>query len=137
MRDNILVMMVGFPRSGKSTIAKMMGHPIVNPDSIRLSIHGQPYLDIAEPLVWAHAKLMVRSLFLAGHHTVILDATNTTRERRDEWKSDLYRRVYTKVPTDKEECIRRAIDTGQESLVSVIEHMDRYKEPVDKDEWDD
>ena len=31
---------------------------------------------------------------------------------------------------------RRAIDTGQEVLVSIIEHMDRHKEPVEEDEWD-
>ena len=135
-KQKVLVMMVGLPRSGKSTIAKELRHPIVNPDSIRRSIHGQDYFELAEPLVWAHAQIMVRSLFLSGHDTVILDATNITRERRDEWKCDLYRRVYVKVPTKKEECIRRAIDTGQEVLVSIIEHMDRHKEPVEEDEWD-
>ena len=82
-----LIAMVGLPRSGKSTWAKKAGHPIVSPDAIRLALHGQRFISEAEPFVWAIAKAMVRALFLAGHSAVILDATNNTRKRRDEWKS--------------------------------------------------
>ena len=35
-----LIVMVGLPRSGKTTWARKQGYPIVNPDSIRLAFHG-------------------------------------------------------------------------------------------------
>jgi predicted kinase len=72
-----LIMTVGLPRSGKSTWAIAQGHPVVCPDAIRLALHGQPFIATAEPVVWATAKLMVASLFEAGHGVVILDATNS------------------------------------------------------------
>lgn len=67
-----LLVTVGLPRSGKSTWAKQQGAPVVNPDAIRLALHGQAFLQEAEPLVWVMAKYMVEALFLAGHSTVIL-----------------------------------------------------------------
>lgn len=80
---NTLLMTVGLPRSGKSTWArKQFGVPIVNPDSIRLAMHGHQFIKSAEPFVWATASTMVEALFLAGHPTVILDATNVTRATR-------------------------------------------------------
>lgn len=118
-----LIRTVGLPRSGKSTWAKSTGLPIVNPDAIRLAIHGQPYFDNAEPLVWAFAKMMVRALFLAGHETVILDATNTTKRRRDEWEVKGWTTQDKIFDTSPSECIRRAKDGGREDLVPVIERM--------------
>jgi len=69
-----LIMTVGLPRSGKSTWARKQGHPI--------------------------AKYMVQSLFLAGHDTVILDATNTTAQRREEWDSTDWNVEYKLFETD-------------------------------------
>ena len=85
-----LILTVGLPRSGKTTWAKKMNFPIVNPDSIRLALHGNQFITEAEPMVWEIAKYMVKSLFLAGHNTVILDATNTTVKKRKEWLSKEY-----------------------------------------------
>ena len=79
-----LTLTVGLPQSGKSTWAMQQGVPVVNPDSIRLAIHGQPFIGDAEPFVWATARTMVNAMFIAGHQHVILDATNTTRKRRDK-----------------------------------------------------
>ena len=118
-----IIRTVGLPRSGKSTWAKSTGLPIVNPDSIRLAIHGQAFFELAEPLVWAFAKLMVHALFLAGHETVIVDATNTTKKRRDEWELkgvSTQDKVFDTVP---KECIRRAKEGGREDLVPVIQRM--------------
>jgi predicted kinase len=131
---NKLIMTVGLPRCGKSTWSMKQGHPVVNPDSIRLALHGQPFIGEAEPFVWAIAKTMVRSLFLAGHEVVILDATNLTRKRRDEWKSDLWEREFKKFLVAKIVCIRRAMDTDREYLIPVIEKMSEDYEPVEKDE---
>lgn len=131
-----LVMMVGLPRSGKTTLARKLGFPIVNPDSIRLALHGQPFIAPAEPLVWVLAKYMVKALFLAGHEKVILDATNTTRKRREEWKSKSWIREYAVFQTDKETCIERAKSGGNETLIPIIEGMADRFEPVGEDETD-
>lgn len=118
-----LILTVGLPRSGKSSWAKSTGHPIVNPDSIRLALHGQRFLASAEPLVWAMAFLMVEALFLAGNEIVIVDATNTTEKRRKEWQSR-YENVELKVfNTSPEICIERAKQCGHDDLIPVIERM--------------
>lgn len=116
-------MTVGLPRSGKTTWARQQGFPIVNPDSIRLALHGQRFEPAAEPFVWAIAKVMVRALFIAGHNTVILDATNTTEQRRDEWKSDEWVRSYHVFHTPGEICIARAGQAGDMEIIPVIERM--------------
>ncbi len=136
-----LLMTVGLPRSGKSTWATLQGYPIVNPDSIRLALHGQPFISSAEPFVWAIAKCMVNSLFLAGHQRVILDATNTTRQRRDEWKSDKWHRDLIQFlgPEERETCIKRAhesdfSDEHKAGLIAAINKMADNWEPIETDE---
>jgi predicted kinase len=123
--------MVGLPYSGKSTISKRIGVPIVNPDSIRVALHGQKFYAPAEPMVWAMAKNMVRALFLAGHDTVVLDATNTTVARRKEWLSTQWRTEFYCVPTEVEECINRAIAAGDEDMVEIIRYMDAKFEDLE------
>lgn len=132
--NNTLILTVGLPRSGKSTWAieqsQDYGIPIVNPDSIRLALHGQAFIREAEPFVWAIAKVMVSSLFLAGHDRVIVDATNTTKERRNFWADnnwELYLQVFD---ATKEVCISRAKATEREDLIPVIERMAEKFEPI-------
>ena len=130
MSENLLVMTVGLPRSGKSTWAKADGAPIVNPDSIRLAFHGERFIPSAEPMVWAMAKYMVAALFLAGHRRVILDATNTTMKRRNEWKDKRWARQFLLVNTPKEICIERAIYEGDMNIIPIIEKMaDQFEMP--------
>lgn len=126
----ILILTVGLPRSGKSTWAKAQGHPIVSPDSIRLALHGLRFKKEAEPMVWAIAKYMVHSLFLAGHNTVILDSTNTTNKRRDEWASELWERQFQVIDTSATVCIERANSEGDKEIIPVIERMGKQFEPV-------
>ncbi len=132
----ILVMTCGIPRSGKSSWAITRGIPVVNPDAIRLALHGQPHLKEAEPMVWTMAHYMVESLFLAGHQTVILDATNTTRRRRLEWKSKKWKRVYKVFDTSKEVCIQRAEQDQKDYLIPVINRMNKQFENIQDDEND-
>lgn len=138
----VLVLMVGLPRSGKSTEARKIsatnGWPIVNPDSIRLAMHGRQFVPEAEPFVWAVAKTMVRSLFLAGHDRVILDATNTTRRRREEWRSDHWRRVFViwGPPAAKDDCLAKAMAANDTKIIDVIERMADAFEDVGDDERD-
>jgi len=125
-----LMMTVGLPRSGKSTWASTMGYPIVCPDAIRLALHGRPFIPEAEPMVWTIARLMVRALFNAGHETVILDATNTTKARRDEWLSDQWQRQWVVFSTGLDECLSRAVASGRTDLIPVIERMARHFEAL-------
>lgn len=130
----ILEMLVGLPRCGKSTYAKYGKAPIVNPDSIRLAIHGQAFVPEAEAMVWVMVKYMIDSLFLAGHAKVILDATNITAERRNNFKSKHYIRHFIEFPMDVELCKARAIDTDKPYLIPVIEKMAEQYQPVGSEE---
>lgn len=123
-----LIMLMGLPRSGKSTYAQKQGHPIVNPDSIRLALHGFTFVKIAEPMVWCMAKYMVKALFNAGHSKIILDATNLTRERRNLWKNDDWDCEYIYFKTPKRVCIKRAFKDNREDLIPIIKKMDKEKE---------
>lgn len=126
--EHVLICCVGIPRSGKTTWAKQQAFPVMNPDSIRLALHGQRFAANAEPMVWAIAKVMVRSLFGAGHKTVIVDATNTTKKRRDEWQSWEWGTFFKVFDTSKEECLRRA--EGDAEILPVIERMHAAFEPL-------
>jgi len=139
MKNKNLICTVGLPRSGKSTWAKEQDIPIVNPDSIRLAIHGQAFVKSAESYVWAVAHTMVESLFIAGHDYIILDATNVSRRRRSEWKDKRWDTFYKVILTPKEECIRRAVEQEYPDLVPVIERMSKSFEPVGEGEtnWED
>ena len=131
MEERILVLTVGLPHSGKSTWARRQGLPVVNPDSIRLALHGQVFQPLAEPFVWATAKVMVRALFLAGHSTVVLDATNTTEKRRSEWTDREWALCFRVFDTPAAVCAERARQAGREDLLPVIERMAAQYEPVE------
>lgn len=132
--DKILICTVGLPRSGKTTWAKSQAWPIVNPDSVRLAIHGQRFIGLAEPFVWATVKAMVRALFLAGHKIIVLDATNTTRKRRDEWQSDQWATFFKKMDATVKECLERAAGENDTDIIPVIERMAAQYEPFGEDE---
>ena len=128
-----LIMCFGLPRSGKSTWTASQikdGVAIVNPDSIRLALHGQDFVKEAEPMVWAIAKYMVEALFLAGHDKVLLDSTNAHKSDRDFWRTDKWTRVCHHFTTPKEVCIQRAKRDEREYLIPVIEKMAIEFEPI-------
>jgi predicted kinase len=129
--NNVLICTVGLPRSGKSTWAKTTSFPIVNKDAIRLALHGKRYLLEAEGMVNELSKIMVKSLFLAGHKTVILDETNITKQRRDVWLSNDWTTEYTVFDTPKEICIERALLTDDYEIIPIIEKMSDQWEDVD------
>lgn len=133
-----LIMTVGLPKSGKSTWAKEQGIPIVNPDSIRLALHGHDYIQSAEPFVWAIAHTMVQALFCAGHDKVILDACNCTEKRRNEWILELenYQVEFVLFTADADLCIFRAEKENNNHMIPVIKRMSvNLKYPFPEKEW--
>ena len=136
-----LIVLVGLPRSGKSTWAKgQKDAPIVCPDAIRYALHGQRFAPEAEEHVFAIAKTMVRALFLAGHKRVIVDATNTTKKRRDFWKNQpsdgkaSWVVEFVLIATPAVVCKQRATAEGDEAILPVIDRMAAQWEAIDKDE---
>lgn len=127
-----LILTVGLPRSGKSTWAIRQGLPIVNRDAIRLALHGQEFISDSEDMVTAIETYMVKSLFLAGHDKVIVDATHISDKRRQRWRNEEWDIFYKTFDTSKAECIKRALDDDRENLVPIIEKMHEQFEPVGK-----
>lgn len=115
----------GLPRAGKSTLAASLNGVVVSKDSIRLSLHGQPFVDWQEPEVHDVYKLMVSALLYSGHRIIILDDCFLTRASvdavRQEWPMATV--VEHIVPTPPATCIERAIACDQAYLVPVIKDM--------------
>jgi predicted kinase len=128
MEVSQLTLTVGLPYSGKTTWAKSMGFPIVNPDAIRLALYGQRFYEPAEPFVWASAFLMATALFKAGHEHVIVDATNITAKRRDAWGRINEHYGLKVFETSPAICIARAKLKNDEAIIPVIDRMAK--------EWD-
>jgi hypothetical protein len=140
--------MVGLPRSGKSTISKNLGFPIVSPDAIRLALHGERYLEKAEPMVWTLSRLMVETLFLAGHTDVVLDSCSHTRRQRERWKGPWLRTYHcgrygrymldpsVKPLHDFEGCMSVAETLNDEVIMPVIRRFYQEMEPVNINEFD-
>ena len=126
-----LICTMGFPRSGKSTWSKEQNVPIVNPDAIRLAVHGQRYWAPGEKQVWAVVDLMIKSLFGAGHETIILDSTCTTRKQRDAWDSDEWEVVFHHVDTNQALCESRALYDQMPELIDLIRRMADEFEPLE------
>lgn len=128
-----LGIMMGFPRSGKTTYAMryLSGRQIedrftrVSPDDIRLAIHGRAWVAEAEPMVWAMTEIFVRSL-LRGDSDVLVDATNLTSSSRRAWfklakEFSLPLDIYW-MPTNIDVCRERNAGEGAVPA-DLFEHM--------------
>ncbi len=119
-----LVGTVGLPRSGKSTWAHQCatrhGLPVVSLDAVRMAVTGRIDQLLDEEKVWATAKQMIHSLFLAGHKIVIVDEFNNTLAQRAMWKSAYWETIWKVFDTPIEVCLHRAEATKEEYLIPVI-----------------
>jgi hypothetical protein len=88
-----------------------------------LVIHGKVHDQSQEGKIWWFVRTMIRSLFMAGHDTVILDSTNVKVGGRSKWRSTEWYLDFVELKTDVETCKQRAIDTEQEYLLPVIDRM--------------
>lgn len=130
----VLHVLRGLPRAGKSTLSASLmasqGGVIVSKDSIRLAIHGTPFMDELEPQVHQVYKAMVSALLYSGHRVIILDecflTARSVADVRRQWPDAEV--VEHLVPTPPEECIRRAKACGQGYLIPVINRMKEVAE---------
>ena len=134
-----MYVMVALPRSGKSTYVEkhLADIPRVSADQLRLLIHGRRYLAEKEHLVWWVRGIMLRAL-MQQELDVVIDQTNTTRARRKELIRLAEEYGYTTVAVILERdigtCKERAVRTGQEDLIPVIEEYAQAYEPVSESE---
>jgi predicted kinase len=133
----LLVCLCGLPRSGKSTLARalapLLGAGIVSSDAWRRAVHGREFWSDSEALVWGMVEAAVRAAFGGGHETVILDATNNTRARRQRWVSRHWETRYKVIDTPRAVCLERARG-GSEGLRAAIVRMAQEWEPLGPDE---
>ena len=133
---NLLIVMVGLARSGKSTWARHQLAPIASPDAIRFAMHGHAFIPLAEPMVWAIAGIMVRSLFLAGHTIVLVDGCHVKREQRKFWGDmgdrEGWRTIFKEITTPELTCIDRCGD--DEEMVAVVQRMAEEYEALGAEE---
>ncbi len=119
-----LIGMMGLPRSGKSTFChqylKPLGYVIVNPDNFRLALHGQRFVNSAEPTVWAAVTLAVDALLRTDQY-VVIDATNITNKARQPWMDRNAEFIH--IDTNVHVCMLRAAHDLE--LCSVIDRMNR------------
>lgn len=85
----MLIIMCGFPGSGKSTylsenFSATSSEVILCPDDFRLVITGRQYHGPAEDIVWSHVKTTARVLLKRGYG-VVIDATHLTITSRKQW----------------------------------------------------
>jgi len=133
---NKIILTVGLPRSGKTTWAKNQGLPIVSPDGIRVSIHGQRYYLPAESLVWVFVHIMIEALLRAGHESIIVDACHCTARRRDQYNKHNAEVMTHVIETNPETCIGRARKTQDEMIIPTIERMATEWDLPRPESWD-
>lgn len=128
-----ICIMVGLPRSGKSTwIGKTRNKEvIISADRLRLEMYGQRFFSGGEAFVWATRDVLLKIILDQGLD-IIIDDTNITIERRKNIiklaKKYGYNVSCIFINTPSEVCISRAIDTEQHDLIPVIENMNSLLE---------
>lgn len=130
MAGKELILTVGLPYSGKTTWAKEQSIFIVNPDSVRLALHGKRFVITAEPMVWAIVQNMVRASFLYGYERIILDACNENFRRRRQWMSPEWVTRYVVFDVDARTCRERAEAAGDDLILPVIDRKAETAEPL-------
>lgn len=122
----LLVVLCGLPRAGKSTLARKLGIPIVEPDAVRLAFQGRPFIPETEEWVWCMVRTMVRALFYADHNNVVTCGVFGTPSQRAQWlPNGLWFPVFVHVTTPASVCIERAKASLREDLIKHIQNLSR------------
>ncbi len=125
-----LFMLIGLPRSGKTTWAKtkqeISGGVIVSADTLRWLVYGQRFWGEGEPFVWSIRGIVLKMLLEQGVN-IIIDETNSKKERREPIiqmaKTYDYNVFGVTVNTALEECIKRAEKEGDSVIIPIIRRI--------------
>jgi len=123
-----LVIMVGLPRSGKTTFVerylKKHDYVILSSDQLRLSLYKEVFNKEREQEMW-HMFREMYNYFIQTKSNIIIDSTNISYVNRmyymDIAKQNKYDIVIIHIDTPKEICISRCED---EKLIEVINCME-------------
>jgi predicted kinase len=131
----LLCVTVGLPRAGQAAWAKRQGVPVVSLDAVRLAFQNRPFIQETEEWVWAVVRVMVRSLFFAGHDCVILESTFHLRRQREQWMSnDLWSTVFCRFCDSPGQCQEQAVQDNRPEMVPLIDRLANSFEEPDPDE---
>jgi predicted kinase len=136
-----LTMMIGYPRSGKSTWIKNNkgDRLVIEPDWIRREILGHQFHIPAEPMIWVLVDSFIR-IALSQNKDIILDGINLVPFIRSKYiklaKSMNCEVDGVWVRTPIEECIQRneeSLDGKKLPTESLDSMRYRFVEPKSKD----
>ena len=136
MSKGKLSFMCSTPRAGKSTYAKKWAaekpmRVVVCGDAIRLALHGSRYNPLAETIVFGMQHIFIRSLLQQGYD-VLFDDTNSSRISIQRLLEIDANATPVFIYTPVEVCKQRAIESGQEDLIEVIDRIDKNIKEIQK-----
>lgn len=134
-----IIFMIGLPRSGKSSWVKnnkSESDIVISKDHLRLLTYNQRFWAEGENMMKTVHSIMLRCLMEQGAN-IIIDDTNFCKYLRkpiiDLAKKYNYNSIKAILPVDYKNidlCKERAVFTGQNDLISVIDNMaDKFEEP--------
>ncbi len=139
MKSPILTIMVGIPRSGKSTWSEKNKTPediIICPDTIRKEIFGHQFHQNAEPYIWAITETFML-LLMQQRKSIILDATNLSYRTRCKYINLAktaygYKTRLVWLNTDLKTCLERNKKSKDKKVPKdVIKTMYDFVKPLD------
>ena len=107
-----VVIMMGIPASGKSTLANSLGIRVLASDELRLQ---HPEIPPTSTTIWTMMQNMLRQC-IENNEDVVIDATNVSVKDRDRWLSVIKEekekgfQIFTSLyimTTPKEVCLER------------------------------
>ena len=141
VNEPIILMMIGIPGSGKSTVANQIseetGAVWLSADEIRVEINGDADSQDNPQLVFKTMKERMQAALASGK-SVIYDATNCRRRYRRDFINDANKNnqqvaaIYMDVPTSV--CIQRNEQRDRKVPIEVIERMAQRLTPPSKGE---
>lgn len=137
MDQPTLTLMVGFPRSGKSTWIEKNKEDelVIEPDWIRRNILGHQYHRPAEPIIWLIADSFIR-ICLSQGQDVILDGINLLKFIREKYVK-LAQEMGVKIrvvwiTTPMEICLARNQESPEEKRlpqVALVQKEEMFEPP--------